>query len=179
MFCFNMCVYVCMYLSMHVCVCMLCMLCMHVCMHVCICVYVHCAHTTLHENRRVDFGLDEATAFKYLRGVCRHSNDLDRFCPVIRRCGFARVGRASNRTPAREYSRARTPILKSNSTTTRGPFPDDMCGHEGFCRPPEIIRSPGDACQTGPHDIRSLSIRPPGDPDSAPSACTPKLGGRC
>ena len=92
--------------------------------------HVHRAHTALHENHPVDFGLDEATTFKYLHGVCRHSDDLDQFGPAVRCCVFPRVNRASNRTPTREHSRAGT--SQGDLTTTCGPFPNDMCGHKGF-----------------------------------------------
>jgi hypothetical protein len=100
LFCLNMCVYVCLY----ACVCMCVLYAMHACMYARMFMYVcvHRAHTTLHENNRVDFGLVKATASKYLLGVCRHSDDLDRFCPVIRRWGFPRVNRPSDWTPARE-----------------------------------------------------------------------------
>ena len=39
--------------------------------------HMHRAHATLHENYHVNFGLNEATTFKYLHDVCRHSDDLD------------------------------------------------------------------------------------------------------
>ena len=112
--------------------------------------HVHCAHATLHKNHRVDFCLNETTTFKYLRGVCRHSNDLDRFGPVIRCCGFPRVDRASNRIHAREESRAHTSegehqcnnALMHKLNATCVPSRHDTCVNEGFCRPRDAFDRP-------------------------------------